>query len=65
MRLQINIADSMVEQIDYYAKEMGVSRSALCATFIGQGVMAYNTSFSVLRDAGEQIVNASKEELGK
>lgn len=59
MRLQINISDDMVKQIDFYAKEMGVSRSALCATFIGQCIMSYNTSYGVLKDVGEKIADAS------
>lgn len=42
MRLQITISDEIVEKIDKYAKMLGISRSAICATWIGQGVMGYD-----------------------
>lgn len=55
MKLQINVSDEMVKQIDRYAEMMGISRSALCATFIGQGIMGYNKSFELLGSMGEKI----------
>lgn len=36
MRIQVNVSDETVEKIDKLAKEMGVSRSALCSVWIGQ-----------------------------
>jgi hypothetical protein len=55
MKLQINVSDVMVKEIDKYAEMMGVSRSALCATFIGQGIMSYNKSFEMLGSMGEKL----------
>ena len=55
MKLQITVSDELVEQIDKYANMMGISRSALCATFIGQGVMNYNKSYQILDKLGEQL----------
>ena len=55
MKLQINVSDVMVKEIDKYAEMMGISRSALCATFIGQGIMGYNKSFEMLGSMGEKL----------
>ena len=55
MRLQVNVSDELVKQIDKYADMMGISRSALCATFIGQGVLGYNKSFQLIDSLGEKL----------
>ena len=55
MKLQINVSDVMVKEIDKYEEMMGVSRSALCATFIGKGIMSYNKSFEMLGSMGEKL----------
>ena len=55
MKLQITVSDEMVKQIDKYAEMMGISRSALCATFIGQGIMGYNKSFEMIGSMGEKL----------
>lgn len=47
MKIQVNISDDLVKRVDEYAKTMGVSRSALCAVFIGQGVMGYEKAFEL------------------
>lgn len=57
MRIQVNVSDELVEQIDNYAKMMGVSRSALCSIWIGQGVMGYNKSFQIFSDIGNKITD--------
>lgn len=41
MKLQITVNDAIVPQIDALAKALGVSRSALCAIWIGQGLLGY------------------------
>lgn len=38
MRIQVNLTDDMVERVDRIRKQYGVTRSALCAMFIGQQV---------------------------
>lgn len=55
MKLQVNVNDDLVKQIDEYAALMGVSRSALCAMFIGQGILTYNKSFKLIDDIGQKI----------
>lgn len=47
MKVQVNVSDDLVKKIDDYAKMMGVSRSSLCAVFIGQGVMGYEKAFEI------------------
>lgn len=57
MRLQVNCSNEMVAQIDKYAKAMGVSRSALCSMFIGQGVMGFNKSYEMLEEVGKRVAD--------
>ena len=47
MRLQITVNDDLVKKIDKYAKMIGISRSAMCALWIGQGVVGYILSREV------------------
>lgn len=54
-RIQVNIADEMATRIDEYAKKMGVSRSSLCAVFIGQGIMNYDRATDLVATLGDQL----------
>lgn len=49
-RIQVSLGDSTLLLVDRYAEAMGVTRSALCAVLIGQGLMNYNPS--ILGSAG-------------
>lgn len=62
MKVQVNVSDEMVEGIDKYAKAMGVSRSALCSMWIGQGKMAFDKSFEITEKWAEQHL---KDELSE
>lgn len=55
MKVQVNVSDELVKQIDDYAALMGISRSSLCAIFIGQGILAYNKSFKMIDDIGQKL----------
>lgn len=55
MRVQVNLSDEMVKNVDKYAKQMGVSRSALCSILIGQGIMSYNKAMDVVSVIGDKI----------
>lgn len=57
MRLQITVNDDLVKKIDKYAKMVGISRSAMCALWIGQGVVGY--------EKAEQIMNNNTMEFLK
>ena len=59
MRIQVMISDEMVKRLDRYALEMGVSRSSLCATMIGQGVMGYDKAYQLVNDNLDRLVNVS------
>lgn len=70
MRVQVNLSDEMVDRVDVYAKKMGVSRSALCSIFVGQGIMSYDRSMDMLANLGEKLgesmlAERALEEVGK
>lgn len=56
MRIQVQISDEMLEKLDFYAKKMGVSRSAICAIFIGQGVLGLDKSMQILDDIAKETL---------
>lgn len=55
MRLQINVSDEMVERIDYWAKTIGVSRSAFCSMAIGNTVMGYDKSIEIMKEIANDL----------
>lgn len=59
MRIQVNVSDEMVEKVDAIAKDMGMSRSALCTYYIGLGV--YGMSKAV--DVASQFARTTIEKL--
>lgn len=69
MRCQVNLSNEMVERVDFYAKKMGVSRSALCSMLVGQGIMGYDKSMDVISLIGDKLGDSllaekALEELG-
>lgn len=56
MRIQVNINDDMAKRLNIYAEKMGVSRSALCAMFIGQAVMGYDKAYELIETAGTNAI---------
>lgn len=65
MRIQVSVSDSMVERLDKIAEEMGISRSALCSTFIGQAVLAHEKSYSMIQDTLNAMGAAALKEKPK
>lgn len=55
MRVQVNLSDEMVSKVDFYARKMGVSRSALCSILVGQGIMTYDKSMDILDVLGDKL----------
>lgn len=51
----------MVARVDAYAHKMGVSRSALCSMFVGQGIMAYDRSMDVITLLGEKLIDDASQ----
>lgn len=56
MRIQVNLSDEMVARVDKYAEMLGVSRSALCSVFVGQGVMGYDQAFKIVSNASVNVM---------
>ena len=50
-RLQIIIRSDLADRIDEIAEEVGVSRSALCATILGYGVHGYDMALEIFAGA--------------
>lgn len=50
MRIQVNLSDEMVADVDKLAKRYGVTRSGLCATLIGQGVASHNEAYALMQN---------------
>jgi len=61
MKVQVNISDDMVEKIDSLANKMGVSRSSLCAMAVGQYILSFEKSMSILENMGTDAVKFLKD----
>ena len=48
--LQFVVSQKLANRIDYYANYMGMSRSGLCASIIGQGILGYDKVGSILEN---------------
>lgn len=59
MRIQVIMSDDMVKKVDAYADQIGVSRSSLCATLIGQGIMGFDKAYQIVNDNLDRIVAAA------
>lgn len=57
MRVQVNVSDDLVKELDEYATSVGISRSALCAYFIGQGMYGIKKGFEI----GTEIIAKSEK----
>ena len=47
-RITITVSDESVEKLSYYGEKMGMNRSALCAYFVGQGLLGMDKAYSVI-----------------
>lgn len=66
MRIQVNLSDEMIKRCDDYATKMGLSRSAFCASMIGQSVMSLdkgNDLFEALKISMPNLLEKSGEQL--
>ena len=59
MRIQVIMSDDMVKKVDAYAGQIGVSRSSLWATLIGQGIMGFDKAYQIVNDNLDRIVAAA------
>lgn len=66
MKVQVNVSDELVKKIDEYAKIMGISRSALCAVWIGQGALGYEKTFDIFQSTlGASLSELTADEKSK
>lgn len=62
MKVQVNIADSMVERIDRIAEQLGQTRSGTCNWFISQGVLSFENANNFMK---ENLSTAMVEKIMK
>ena len=55
MRIQVNLSDSMVKKLDAMSEDYGVTRSALCAMLIGQGVDGINQARQIVSEISDSM----------
>lgn len=55
MKVQVHLNDDIVKKIDEYAKSIGVSRSAVCAIWIGQAVLGVDKATEILKHVGDDV----------
>lgn len=55
MKVQVNLNEDIVKKIDQYAKSIGVSRSAVCALWIGQAVLGVDKAAEILQNVGSDV----------
>ena len=48
--LQVVVSQKLADRVDYYANYMGMSRSGLCASIIGQGILGYDKVENVIEN---------------
>lgn len=39
----VTLSDEMADKVEKYAKKIGVTKSSLCAQFIGQSIMGFDS----------------------
>jgi hypothetical protein len=62
--LQFVVSQKLADRIDYYANYMGMSRSGLCASIIGQGILAYDKVGSILENYLVAEISKGKKSEG-
>ena len=64
-RVYVTLSDEMVDKIDVYRNQMGLTRSAFCAYVIGQNVMAMDKAMSVLDDSAKRLIKTAEKSIPK
>jgi hypothetical protein len=62
-RVYVTLSDDMVDKIDVYRNQMGLTRSAFCAYVIGQNVMAMDKAMSVLDDSAKRLIKTAEKSI--
>lgn len=59
VRLQINVSDQVAEQITTYADEIGISRNAMCAVLLYEGICSKNSLSEVADEIKKKLADIS------
>ena len=65
MKVQVNLNDDVVKKIDNYAKAIGVSRSAVCAMWIGNALLGVDKATETLQRMSDGLIDAATDEKEK
>lgn len=49
-RIQITMSETLLNKVDKYAEDFGVTRSAFCTNLIGQGVMGIEKGIELVQN---------------
>lgn len=56
-KIQVTLSNKLIKKIDGYAEEIGMSRSGLCAYWIGQSCMALDNLIRTSKATVEKKIN--------
>lgn len=62
-RITITCSDEQIAKLDAYSCKMGMNRSALCAYFIGQGLLSMDKAFGVMDRVTADMTDEMKKAL--
>lgn len=52
-RVSISLSDELFNKLDFYSKDLCMSRSQLMSFLIGQGLMSLDKSMFIIKNLGE------------
>lgn len=64
-RITITVSDESVEKLSYYGEKMGMNRSALCAYFVGQGLLGMDKAYSMLDKVASDVSEEMKRSFAE
>lgn len=62
IKVQVMLNESLVAKIDDYAKAIGMSRSALCGYFIGQGMFGLDKGIEIVSSYAKTALEGNEIE---
>lgn len=63
MRLAFKVSDSIAEDIEYYSKRLGISKSAFVAVAVGQYIVQLQKQDDITSALTDSLVDAAKNAL--
>lgn len=64
-RITITVSDESVEKLCYYGEKMGMNRSALCAYFVGQGLLSMDKAYSLIDRVASDMSGEMKKAMAE